>query len=454
MFRRYDWTDFIVTGRPQSVQKLVQEAANKGRGVSEKRALQTSHRGADVRFALLKVKDIAAEADVAMGMVQRLFAMIKSEKLAAALEPDCSTGDPFLQEANPWSLEGDPWSLEGDPWSLEGDSYPMVTTAGATPAEGSALFWNQPAFRKIGLVGMDGIRLPSLACHTGEGVVVGIFDTLPSQPVNLPWLTLHPSAVPLVTPTGVTPRDFSDHGLVAASLIYAVAPQAEVHLYEVLTKEAFGTMFPLLEALSAFIDLAAGRPAVINLSLGSLCCGSASPALDALLRKATDLGMVVCASAGNRGKAAKKVSTVGPAQMPAMFPNVIAVSASSLEDHRATYSQRGDIAAPGGEDLDAPGPGDTDDIIGMGVSDPAGQPSGYVIFDAGTSFSTPMVAGASALVVAHQLQQGATLSPNTYEQVMAALKAGARPASGSSETLENTGLGAGVLYLPNTLPSC
>lgn len=453
MFRRYDWTDFIVTGRPQAVQRLVQEAANKGRGAVQTRSLQASHKGADVRFALLKVKDVAAEADVAMGMVQRLFALIKAEKLAAALEPDCSTGDPFLQEANPWAVEGNPWAVEGNPWAVEGNAFPQVLPAGLTPSEGESLFWNQPAFQKIGLVEGGG-RRSSLACHTGEGVLVGIFDTLPSQPVNLPWLTLHPSPVPLVTPEGVTPRDFSDHGLVGASLIHAVAPQARIHLYEVLTKDAFGTLFPLLEQLSAFIDMAAGRPAVINLSLGSLCCGTASPALDALLRKATDLGMVVCASAGNRGKAARKVSTVGPAQMPAMFPNVIAVSASSLQDHRATYSQRGDIAAPGGEDLDAPGPGDTDDIIGKGVSNPAGLQSGYVIFDAGTSFSTPMVAGACALVVADRVRSGQPLGPNTYQQVMAALQAGARPASGGSETLANTGLGAGILYLPSTLPGC
>ncbi|HLN61133.1 MAG TPA: S8 family serine peptidase, partial [Symbiobacteriaceae bacterium] len=101
-----------------------------------------------------------------------------------------------------------------------------------------------------------------------------------------------------------------------------------------------------------------------------------------------------------------------------------------------------------GEDLGPLGPGDADDIIGMGVS--VGT-TGYVAMDAGTSFSTPLVAGTAALLVEEILAKGGALSATTYTQVLAALRAGATPVPATGDTLENAGLGAGILNLRGLL---
>lgn len=442
MLRKRIADEVILTGAPEAVQQLVDLAKTRISGTQKLKAVALSHKARGLQLGLIK----GISTPETMGA---LAALARQYQLKVSVEPNCTTGNPYSQEINPWEWEVNPWEWEVNPWEWEvnPNNTRRVLPAGTTPAEGEALFWKQPALRQIGLTTTDGQRLPALSAYQGEGVLVGVFDTLPYNPVNRPWLTLHPSAEPLTSPVEAVERDLSDHGLISASLIHAVAPKAQVHLYEVCSKEGYGNMYPLLEALAAFIGMAAGRPAVINLSLGSMCAGPSSPALRALLQQATDLGIVVCAAAGNRGKSSKKVSTVPPAQAPAAFDGVIAVSACNLSDQRATYSQRGDIAAYGGEDLGLVGPGDDQDIIGMGVSTPAGLVSGYVIMDAGTSFSSPLVSGAAALVLGDRLSRGVALSAATCTEVLATLSSAARRPAAASESLSSTGLGAGILYL-------
>jgi hypothetical protein len=446
MLRRKMPDTVILTGRPDAVSNLLaRAAAARVPGLGEDRSLQVAHRGKSLKLALARVGQPGPAAD----LVADLARVARAERLNVAMEPNCVTGNPYSQQLNPWDWELDPWDWELDPWDWELDpAVPLVVPAGATPAEGETLFWQQLAFRQVGLTDAAGHRTAALAAHLGAGVLVGLFDALPKVALaEQPWLTVHPAAAPVQSPQDEGGRDISDHGLLCASLVHAMAPAAQVHLYEVCAADGFGTLFPLLEALTAFVAMAEGRPAIINLSLGTLCGAGPSPAMQAVLQKATDLGMVVCAAAGNKAKASTKVSTVPAAQAPASLPNVIAVSAASGVGCRATYSQRGDIGAPGGEDLGSPGPDDAEDIIGLGQS-----PSGYVRMDAGTSFATPLVAGAAALVLEDRLARGGALGTDTYAQVLAALKAGCQaPAGPGSETLANTGLGAGILSLQGLL---
>lgn len=447
MLRRTIPDEVILTGQPDAVASLLQAAGTQVSGMSEHKAYNVSHQGRNLRLGLVRLAKETRPGSVGELMVA-LSRSARDNHINVAMEPNCAIGNPFRSELNPWEWDVNPWEWDVNPWEWDvNPSIPAVVPAGATPAEGEALFWSQPAFQAIGLTDAAGVRAASLAAHQGAGVVVGIFDALPKIAINQPWLTLHPSATPLQSPADGPVRDLSDHGLMCASLVHGVAPAAEVHLYEVCTSDGSGTLYPLLEGLSAFIAMAAGRPAIISLSLGSMCCGIPSPALSAVLRQATDLGMVVCAAAGNRGKASTKVSTVPSAQIPAALPNVIAVSASNLSLQRATYSQRGDLAAPGGEDLGAHGPDDAEDIIGMGNS-----LTGYVRMDAGTSFSTPLVAGTAALLVEKVLATGGALSATTYSQVLASLTAGCQaPAAGAGETLPGCGLGGGILNLRGLL---
>lgn len=418
-----------------------------GETLNEERTLSVGHKARTLNMVLVKSNGSARH------VTDRLADVARAEKVAVKAELNCPTGhpdrrdrgagswnlDPWAWGENPWVWGENPWAWGENPWAWGENALPAVVPAGAKPAEGEALFWQQGAFRKIGLTDSVGQRVAALASHQGDGVLVGIFDAMPAKAVTYPWLTLHRANVP--GEGAWDDRDLSDHGLFCASLVHAVAPKAKVHLYEACGKDGHGRLFPLLEAIESFMALAAGKPAVLSLSLGSLWYeGSAS--LQALLQKATDLGMVVCAAAGNAAYGTPKVSALLPAQVPAAFPNVIAVSASNLSDERSKYAQRGDIAAPGGEALGQHGPEDADDMYGMGVS--VGT-SGYVRMDAGTSFSTPLVAGAAALL----LEGMATRGEQTYAQVLEALKSAARPAAGTvGETLKFAGLGAGVLYLP------
>lgn len=446
--------ELILTGHAEAVDRLLKDARPNGNGLIENGSMQVDHK--DRRT--LKVS-LVKTPNEARGVSHQLAAWAKAAGVAVRAEPNCAIGHPFRIEKaargfaldpwewqeNPWEWQENPWEWQENPWEWqEGPSLPIVVAAGSTPAEGAGLFWGQSAFRKIGLTDASGQRIAVLGGRTGQGVHVGLFDALPSvkekEIVYPAWLTPHPAKV--AQEGKWDDRDISDHGLMTASLVNAVAPGAQVHLYEVAGPDGHGRLFPLLEAISDFMAVANGQPAVISLSLGSLC-SVGSYALRALLQKATDSGMVVCAAAGNLSHCTPKVSALLPAQVPAIFPNVIAVSASNMSDQRATYSQRGDIAAPGGEDLGRHGPDDVEDIIGLGV---AVGSSGYVRMDAGTSFATPLVAGAAALLLQGQANRDAL----TYTRILAALRAGAThgPAV-SEETLSNSGLGAGILNLTN-----
>jgi subtilisin family serine protease len=439
--------ELILVGQPAAVGEAVAHAG--GAAAAEQRTFTVSHQGRTLQFLLAKTGIAAAQA---LGQIadwaRSAKAPVMAEANGAVANPRLrrkQSGawslDPWTWIDDPWTWIDDPWTWIDDPWTWIDDpaTLPPAVPAGNTPAEGAAAFWQQGAFQRLGLTDAAGVRNPALAGQTGAGVLVGLFDAIPAGTVSQPWLTIHPGIGPVHG--AASGADLSDHGLFCASLVHAVAPAAAVHLYQVCGADGQGRLFPLLEAISAFIDLATGKPAVISLSLGSPDA-TGSAALRALLQKATDLGIVVCAAAGNLARRAPKVSALPAAQVPAAFPNVIAVAAANASEQRASYSQRGDIAAPGGEALGQPGPDDEDDIIGMGVS--AGT-SGYVRMDAGTSFATPLVAGAAAL-----LMVGQPLDPGTQDRILAALKAGARPASTAGEaTLSGAGLGAGILYLPN-----
>ncbi|HEY3505137.1 MAG TPA: type VII secretion-associated serine protease mycosin [Actinocatenispora sp.] len=117
---------------------------------------------------------------------------------------------------------------------------------------------------------------------------------------------------------------------------------------------------------------------VVNLSLTS----DDSSALRSAVRYAHRRGVVLVAATGNDGRQAKTY--------PAAYPEVIAVTgtadASDTPDPQSNTGDYVDLAAPS---LNIVGPGATGD--------------GFVLFaDGGTSFSTPFVAGAAALVRAYR----------------------------------------------------
>lgn len=358
-------------------------------------------------------------------------------------------GNPYAWEGNPYAWEGNPYAWEGNPYAWEGnpsdqpDSLAAVAQIGTNPVDAAALFAGQDAFARIG-VAEAGQRSPSLASVQGDGVLVGLFDSCPtadqlnSLPGGAPtWLHTH-----TVEGTSIPGGPYVDHGLFNASLVNFVAPNTEIHLYQVLNGEMYGETTWLIKALADFLNMAENRPTITSLSLGSMYDGSMTmPAVEAILSELVRRGGAVCAAAGNRARPALKAAAVPQAQMPAALPFVIAVAASNQQGVRASYSQAGDIAAPGGETTGA-GPNGVDDFIGLGTA----SPTGYIQMDCGTSFATPLVAGAAALVLADLAQQGAA-SEGRWRQVLGRLADSAVPPVGAEGTLNTSGLGAGIIQL-------
>lgn len=392
---------------------------------------------------------------------------VRTEPNYTVVAPPGWRGAPYSWEGNPYSWEGNPYSWEGNPYSWEGNPYswegnpatwegnqnekpdtemPSILAAvGTTPGEAAGLFMAQDAFARVG-ASVNGQRNPQLVARRGDGVLVALFDSCPTAealaalPGGAPaWLHTHQadSALPGCP--------FVDHGLFNASLANFIAPNAEIHLYQVLNGEMYGETTWLIKALASFLNLAEGRPTVTNLSLGSMYPGHAfMPAVEAILSELVRRGGVVCAAAGNRARPALKAAAVPQAQMPAALPYVIAVSASNAQTTRASYSQAGDIAAPGGETTGA-GPDGMDDFIGLGTA----SPTGYIRMDCGTSFATPLVSGAAALVLSDLSQQGTAPQDSTrWQQVFGQLAATAiQPPTDDARSLNTIGLGAGILQV-------
>jgi subtilisin family serine protease len=119
---------------------------------------------------------------------------------------------------------------------------------------------------------------------------------------------------------------------------------------------------------------------IINLSLGRECntSGPAKAEQDAI-NLAWESGVLIVAAAGNSGNNLR--------QCPASAANVIAVSATTSADTKASFSNYGnfiDIAAPGVGIYNA---------IGT-----ANSPGSFYTSWSGTSFSSPVVSGVAGLV--------------------------------------------------------
>ena len=176
-----------------------------------------------------------------------------------------------------------------------------------------------------------------------------------------------------------------------------------------------------LSEILAGIDAATKRGrGVINISGGFL-------GFDTLLEQAVDRalrrGSIVVAAVGNDREQGSR------SFVPASLPHVLTVGATDQNDHVAFFSNRSsalDLAAPG---------------VAMPVAVPAlGDPSGYSTFD-GTSFSAPLVAGATAWVWTLRPE----LDPTQLQDVMRDSARDVGPKGWDADT------GFGILSIPAAL---
>jgi len=179
----------------------------------------------------------------------------------------------------------------------------------------------------------------------------------------------------------LTPGDGYPHGTAVSSVVGAPAnalgvvgvyPQAVLRTWDADAPGALTT-----SGVVSGLDAALSHgPSVINLSLGV----ASSPILEDLVNAAFGSGSVIVAAVGNDRQNGSRPS------VPAILPHVLTVAATDQTGAVAFFSSRSpmiDLAAPG---TDIP------------VAVPTGEdPTGYTVFD-GTSFSSPLVAGAAAWV--------------------------------------------------------
>jgi hypothetical protein len=169
------------------------------------------------------------------------------------------------------------------------------------------------------------------------------------------------------------------HGTAVASVIGApvngvgvvgIYPTAVMRSYDASLGD--GTRLPAADIAAGILTAARAGRSVINLSLGS---NQPDRAIDAAIAQAVRLGSLVVAASGNSGEDGS------PPSFPAVDEHVFTVAATDRSDQPASFSSRSqsvDIAAPG---VDIPVATALDNSWTA---------------ESGTSFSSPMVAGAAA----------------------------------------------------------
>jgi len=165
-----------------------------------------------------------------------------------------------------------------------------------------------------------------------------------------------------------------------------------------------------LGIIQSLLDAPTKGAKVINLSLGGPQPNSVQKwAIDQALGQ----GVVVVASAGNDGANPGNGEAWNKANYPAAFPGVISVGAMNLLGVRASFSNWNPV-----NHVDLVGPGE--DVYGWGPDSITGSEqlfcfyNGFVCMWDGTSFSSPMVAAAAALVM--RVKPG--LSPAAVKSIL------------------------------------
>ena len=292
--------------------------------------------------------------------------------------------DPDIMDAEPHRHMESP---EGVQRSLS--DIDLTVTASA--------FRNQDA---TAIVGTD----PAHASYTGRGVTVAVLDT---------GMALgHPETSSRILGPGVdfasggdtaAPQSngFDDdwdglvdesahHGTHVTGLINLAAPDTRVVPVRILETDGKGTTFALAKGILHAMSKGAD---VINLSLSMQ---HDSKIVQRAIEDAESAGVVVVASAGNRG--------LNGVDFPAYLPCVITVAAADGNLRKAGFSSYGTQVA-----LSAPGV----DLLSTHGNE------NYAWWS-GTSFATPLVTGGAALI----LEKYPGLSP---QEVKDLLRSTARP---------------------------
>lgn len=219
--------------------------------------------------------------------------------------------------------------------------------------------------------------------YTGEGVIVAVLDTgtdvghpeIAERILDLGADFAGGNGTGVAQDNGLDDDgdglidESSNHGTFVAGIINLIAPDARLLPVRVLEADGKGTSFAVAKGILYAMSRGAD---VINLSLAM---GYDSRVVERAIEDAEDVGIVVVAATGNRG--------IEAVDFPAILPQTIAVAAVDAGKIRAEFSSYGpevDVSAQGSE------------IVSIIQSE-------YFAHWDGTSFATPFVSGAVAVLL-------------------------------------------------------
>ena len=211
--------------------------------------------------------------------------------------------------------------------------------------------------------------------------------------------------------------------------VAGIAYRAKLMPLKVLSRGGFGTISDIAEAIRFAADNGAD---VINMSLGG---GGDSKLMREAIDYAHEKGVVIVAAAGNEGR--------DSASYPALYPNVIGVSAIGPDEQKTSYSNYGegvDIAAPGG----ATRTSELNGILQETINPRVLGEFQFKYFQ-GTSMASPHVAGVAALVKSRHRN----MSP---DQVWEVLKASAQPVEKDGQNYFGAGYLNAAKAIQGTFP--
>lgn len=209
-------------------------------------------------------------------------------------------------------------------------------------------------------------------------------------------------------------------GLAGAAWLLPMRALAAARMAERASLTALGAVFDIDEALKRAVDLGAR---VLNLSFGTpeAALGEDDPRPHAdVVEYALSRGCVLVAASGNDGRETR--------YFPAAHPGVIAVGSVGEGRRPSRFSTRGAHVA-----LSAPGEHVRAAALG-----------GYAT-NTGTSFASPFVAGAAALLLARAARYGVALDASAVRELLTRTAA---PFAGDARP---SGSGSGILDTPAAL---
>lgn len=346
-----------------------------------------------------------------------------ANELGVFADPNYLTGPMAISPCG--DAEGSPFEMGGSPFEMGGSPFEM----GGSPSDFPGMqadpntFGLQWALQYL-QVGPQSENKPA---QSGRGVRVMVFDTSPFSPMLSsavvsaiqPELSLqltNPESTIVISPTNPA-ADVADHGLFVAGLIHAVAPESDITLIRVLNDFGCGDVFTLNQAIHQVISDLAGRETgqldqvVFNLSLGvqqpldykKMDWPDEVVSLQEAIQEAHDRGAVIIAASGNDSPDRDPL----PMNLPADYETVVGVSASTIGEGLACYSNVGQVAAPGADGKSDESTSCRPSSLECADDDPdcpyglislaTESPTGYR-FWVGTSFAAPLVAGQAALL--------------------------------------------------------